>query len=257
MRGLLIRVGIDQSEESGDWNAPVNTETNRFIFVPIRDRYNNSGYIKDGERIYGKEVPSALADFERECGESNNICFQLPARLLHQPMHLDPDFLRLTYGDDGKRGRKLMQFGEDDFLVFYAGLKPICGGRLEYALIGLFTLAGRPLDVTQVPDTQKLYNAHTRWNSVNAGDIVAHGKPGESGLFARCIPIGEWRNRAYRVESNLLKRWGGLDVNDGYLQRSAHLPEFLQPKRFRDWLDDQGFSMHRAQYQAGLSSEST
>ena len=36
--------------------------------------------------------------------------------------------------------------------------------------------------------------------------------------------LGEWRDRAYRVRKDLLKTWGGLSVNDGYIQRSAVPP---------------------------------
>ena len=57
MRGLLVRVGIDQTPEYGGWNAPVNTQTWRFMSVPIRDStYNDASYVENGERIYGKEV---------------------------------------------------------------------------------------------------------------------------------------------------------------------------------------------------------
>lgn len=101
MRGLLVRVGIDQTPEYGGWNAPLNTQTWRFMSVPIRDStYNDSGYIENGERIYGKEVVAELATFSAECNCINHSSFQLPARLHDEPMHLDPDFLQLTYGDD-------------------------------------------------------------------------------------------------------------------------------------------------------------
>jgi len=56
-----------------------------------------------------------------------------------------------------------------------------------------------------------------------------------SGRLERCIPIGDYRERAYRVRPTLLTAWGGLSVNNGYLQRSARLPEFSQADRFYDW----------------------
>jgi len=48
----------------------------------------------------GTQYQKALADFERECSATNNKCFQLPERILDEPMHLDPDFENFTYGDD-------------------------------------------------------------------------------------------------------------------------------------------------------------
>jgi hypothetical protein len=183
VRGLLVRVGIDQTPEYGGWNAPVNTQTWRFMFVPIRDStYNDASYVENGERVYGKEVTAELAKFASECGHTDHSSFQLPARLHDERMHLDPDFLHLTYGDDARRGRKLSEFEEDDFIAFYAGLEPIGRGRpLVYALIGLFVLECPPVDASQVPIALKLFNAHTRWNSVKTGDIVAYGKKGQSG----------------------------------------------------------------------------
>jgi hypothetical protein len=55
----------------------------------------------------------------------------------------------------------------------------------------------------------------------------------------RCLPIGEWRDRAYRVRRALIDEWGGLSVKDGYLQRSARLPRMIDPTRFQRWLESQ------------------
>ncbi len=65
------------------------------------------------------------------------------------------------------------------------------------------------------------------------------GRVGSSGRLQRCLPIGEYRDRAYRVRRDLLEEWGGLSVKDGYLQRSARLPRFLDPHRFMGWLESQ------------------
>jgi hypothetical protein len=63
--------------------------------------------------------------------------------------------------------------------------------------------------------------------------------PGESGRLNRAIPVGEWRHRAYRVRRDLLEAWGGLSSRDGYIQRSAVPPKFLDAVRFVTWLDTQ------------------
>jgi hypothetical protein len=54
--------------------------------------------------------------------------------------------------------------------------------------------------------------------------------------MARAIPIGEYRDRAYRVRRDLLDAWGGLSVSDGYIQRSAVPPLFREPAKFLHWL---------------------
>jgi hypothetical protein len=67
------------------------------------------------------------------------------------------------------------------------------------------------------------------------GDIVVRAKPGVSGRLRRCIPIGELRDRVYRVRYDLLDAWGGLDIKDGYIHRSVRLPAFHDAARFYRW----------------------
>ena len=74
-------------------------------------------------------------------------------------------------------------------------------------------------------------------------DIVVRAKPGLSGRFDRCVPIGEWRDRAYRVRQDVLKGWGGLSVKDGFIQRSAVPPALNRPNQFLDWLQKQGVQL--------------
>ena len=90
--------------------------------------------------------------------------------------------------------------------------------------------------VAAVPPERWHENAHVR--KVNRGetDIVVRAMPGQSGRFEKCIPIGEWRNGAYRVRTELLRAWGGLSVKDGFIQRSAVPPSFINPCKFLDWL---------------------
>jgi hypothetical protein len=37
------------------------------------------------------------------------------------------------------------------------------------------------------------------------------------------------------VRRHLLNAWGGLDIEDGYIQRSARLPAFLDAEKFYRW----------------------
>ena len=64
-----------------------------------------------------------------------------------------------------------------------------------------------------------------------------------SGRLRRCLPIGELRNGAYRVRKDLLGTWGGLDINDGFIQRSVRLPAFLDADRFYQWFLKQRYEL--------------
>jgi hypothetical protein len=156
-------------------------------------------------------------------------------------MHLDPDFEHLTYGDSGtRRGKGLTDLGPGDVVVFYSGLKPVavCKHRLVYALVGLYRVA-ESVRVQSVPAPRWSENAHTRCVDRESSDVIVRAKSGSSGRLKQCIPIGEFRDRAYRVEPGILADWGGLSCRDGYLQRSAVLPTLLNPQLFMRWFESQ------------------
>jgi len=129
-------------------------------------------------------------------------------------------------------------------MVFYSWLQDIRSHeRLVYALIGLFVI-DRIESASQVQPEDWDSNAHTRRiPECITDDIVVRANPGVSGRLERCIPIGEWRDRAYRVTKPLLDAWGGLSIKDGYLQRSARLPEFRDTERFYRWFKNQGVAL--------------
>jgi hypothetical protein len=223
MKGLLVRVGVDST--SGYWNAPVNSRTGRFAYVPIPEE-------EESRRGYGRpysECVLALARFKTA----------LPPNLKRMDMHLDPDFEMLTYGDVHPRNLPILKLGRGDILAFYAGLKPIQppSNRLAYALIGVFVI-DEVVDATKIPRDRWHENAHTRRKWLDT-DIVVRAMPCKSGRLEQCIPIGEYRDRSYRVRKDLLKAWGGLSVKDGFLQRSGRLPSFTDADRFYAWFQRQ------------------
>ncbi len=111
MKGLLVRVGVDQSERGGFWNAPVDRRTGELVYVSIPEDNSRRGL----EKPYNL-VDSALAKFHRA----------VPDWLQARNMHLDPDFNHLTYRDQGQRARQIREkLGRGDLLVFYAGLRDI------------------------------------------------------------------------------------------------------------------------------------
>ena len=235
MKGLLVRVGADQSEGGGNWNGLVNSQTGEFVYVPIPE----TGTIyPQFEKPYSLVTP-ALERF----GSS------LPDYLAGDKMHLDPDFSHLSYGDQGQRAAQISaKLGVNDLLVFYAGLRDVHPQpRLVYAIIGLYVV-DRIEKASSVLPVLHDTNAHTRRVlSSSSTDIVIRAKPMVSGRLERCLPIGSYRkpagqpqkNSSYRVEIGLLEKWGGLSIADGFLQRSARLTEFNDANRFYDWFLEQ------------------
>jgi len=227
LSALLIRVAADQSSGGGSWNGPVDADTNEFAYVAIPE-YNS---VHPGLEKPYSALASTLSKFHTA----------LPGHLSSTHMHLDPDFSRLTYGDSGRKARQIRRtINAGDFVVFYAGLRDIHRApQLVYAIIGVLEVDS-VIAATSVPFDRRDINAHSRRIlEPTAVDVILVGKRGSSGRLRTCIPIGEYRDRAYRVRPDLLDEWGGLSVSNGYLQRSAQIPSFLQPTRFLAWFKRQ------------------
>jgi hypothetical protein len=146
-----------------------------------------------------------------------------------------------TYGDGWPRSKPIEDLGRDDFLAFYASLEPPNRqpGGLLYAIIGFYVI-DEVVRVRDVPRERWRENAHTRRQCNDPmAEIVVRARPVVSGRLERCIPIGEYRDNAYRVRRDVLEEWGGLGVKDGYIQRSGALPAFTDPKRFYAWFKKQ------------------
>lgn len=224
MKGLLVRVGIDSTD--GGWNAPVRLLTGEFAYITITE----TKPLRQGmERSYSEFIPTV-----EKFGE------KLPPKLIGLNTHLDPDFAYLTYGDQGQRGKRICSLLKPgDFLVFFASLRRVDGPArpLIYAIIG-FYLIKEIVTAESVPELFWPDNAHTR-RTPTTGDIVVRADPKLSGRLGRCIPIGEWRDGVYRVQKSLLEAWGGLDIKDGYIHRSARLPAFCNAEKFYRWFISQ------------------
>jgi hypothetical protein len=158
-----------------------------------------------------------------------------PSRLPKQG-HFDPDFMHLSYGDVNQRGKQISShLAQGDFIVFYAGLRSVHTGNLCYSIIGFYAIDA-VLPCWSIPPEDRHRNAHTlNGCTKDKNDIVVFGRPGESGRLLKHIPIGEYRRRAYRVRQDILDEWGGLDVKDGYIQRSVFLPSFTDGEKFLRW----------------------
>ncbi len=227
MKAFLVRVGIDSSPKSGRWNAPVNPDTWEFAYVPIIEDEDK------GKKKIRRECETSYNQFKDAC---QNLDVELPKELHGEYAHLDPDFSNLTYGDERDRGKPLWKLDNGDILAFYASLLPAKPYKQKkvYAMIGLYVV-DKVIPAEKIPEEDWDKNAHTRRNP-DKTDIVVRAKPaGLSGRLERCICIGEWRGNAYRVINELLDKWGGLSVKDGWIQRSAILPYFCDPDKFYEW----------------------
>ncbi len=234
MRAILIRVGADS--KYGSWHSPVDPASNEFVYVSIPERQQ----CRPGLATPYATLRPALDAFAAAHPGALRRSVELPPHLADAAMHLDPDFEHLTYGDNPVRGRRLSEFGRGDAVVFYAGLRPTepCDQRLVYAIIGLFSVQ-EIVRLRDVPADRWVENAHTRRLVPNHEDVIVRADPAGSGRLRRCVPIGEWRARAYRVRREILDAWGGLSCRDGFLQLSGVPPLFADPRRFMSWFEAQ------------------
>ncbi len=226
MRGLLVRVAADQSRGGGGWNGPADSLNREFVYAAIPESF--------------PVRPRTRKPFAALKQPLNRFGLSLPSHLVKGHMHLDPDFDHLTYGDGGERAKQIStKIGPGDLLVFYSGMRDVQPPSvLVYALIGLY-LVEEVVSVHSVERDRMHENAHTRRANLRDGEIVVRARRGVSGRLKQYIPIGDYRELAYRVWPKLLKEWGGLSVKNGYLQRSARLPEFSKAERFYDWFQEQ------------------
>jgi len=229
---LLIRVGIDQT--FGEYNAPINPDTNDYLYMPIPQD-------NDDFRTGMKTSYNDLSPYFRSWCEKNNAEIKFPNHLNDKSSHLDPDFDFSTYGDQATgRGLRVKTLERGDFLAFFASFKPItkCEHKLIYALYGMMVV-DKVLKTSNVPEALLRTNAHTRLDNMNNDHLVVFANPALSGRFSKAIPIGEFRNKSYRVKKEILEVWGDIEVKDGFIQRSVNPPWFTNPNQFIKWLKSQ------------------
>ncbi|ARV17628.1 hypothetical protein AEP_00668 [Curvibacter sp. AEP1-3] len=231
-KGLLMRVGIDAT--FGHFNAPIHPNTLDYLYLPIPE--SKHSFHTGMETTY-----QGIRPFFDSWTQRNQSDLVFPEHLLGLNCHLDPDFESLTYGDQGiGRGNRVVQLEKGDFIAFFASFRsiptPSAKPHLVYALFGIL-FVDKVCKVSELTEAQWNINAHSRRLTGNLDDLVVFGCPERSGRFEKAIPIGDYRSGAYRVTHKLLEAWGGLSVNDGFIQRSAVPPWFSNPVNFLSWLD--------------------
>lgn len=117
MRAYLVRVGIDQA--FGKWSAPIDPRTGAFVYVPIPEKAGTA--FQPGMATDYTPFRSALDIFAAAHPNTQLGTCTPPEALNDLSPHLDPDFDRLTYGDNGlRRGKGLCDLGAGDLVVFFA-----------------------------------------------------------------------------------------------------------------------------------------
>ncbi len=232
MKGCLVRVGIDQT--CGGFNSPVDIDSGDYLYIPIPQG--------ETECRAGLETPyGTVRPYLEAWNARHGTTVSLPEELFSGNMHLDPDFESLTYGDQRTgRGVNLSKLDKGDFLAFYASFRDINENKLIYAIFGIYFIK----ELLSVSDIKKINdemifssNAHLRLLSPRESDIIFFAEDQRSGRFSKIIPIGGKSNDGfYRVEQDILEEWGGINVKDGYIQRSVNPPFFTDAEKFIYWL---------------------
>ncbi len=266
MRAILIRVGADGTPDGGEWNAPVHRESGRFVYMPIIE--DTVAFHPGCERRFDEAIDPLMQFLSDHlapdiylCGKRKRSWKRDAASKRGQPMHLDPDYQHLTYGDNGaKRGSELRDFKPNDLIVFYSGLKAIPTAHdLVYALVGVYVVDEVVKSALLVESSRRGENAHTRKATMHPTDIVVRARPGVSGRCERCVPIGAKRDgdkSNYYLLPDVEAAWGGFVKADGSrwkspcLNRSATPPLLGNPEGFARWWASQNVSLVRRNFLA-------
>jgi hypothetical protein len=130
MQVVLLRVGIDTG--SGGIHGPLFSDGS-YQYIPIPDCFGGRGVDK---RTYGNTRGNGRRRLVEYFPEARR------GRFFDQPIHFDPEFETLTYGDPTPPKASLRRLREGSLLVFYAGLEGWdfdCPAALH--IIGYFEVA--------------------------------------------------------------------------------------------------------------------
>ena len=151
-------------------------------------------------------------------------------------VHMDPEFINFTYGDEGRKAVYLRKLNNDDLLVFYAGLKPYQEDKHPEALyiIGYFTIRDvidfknnkNEIYTIKAIREQYPYNSHPK-RSDTMDMVMVVGNPEKSKLLDNAIQISQKKlnkiGRNYHAVSPEMEKLLGIE---GSIQRSIP-PRFI------------------------------
>lgn len=140
MTVLLAGVGADGINTNP---IPPIFEDGRFEYIPIPETELGTAETRTygSERLrYQDQSMAEYVNWIKPGGDDDRRKDSLE-EIKDHPLHYDPDFANLTYGESSGRSDyvdKLMKLQDGDILAFYAGLSD--GSRIHRYLIGCFTV---------------------------------------------------------------------------------------------------------------------
>jgi hypothetical protein len=211
MKAVLIRVGID-SQYGG--NVGPIFKDGSFEYVPIPE------YEKSNEkRIYSDTN-----------GQSGKLLSNYVGKIFkNTKIHFDPEFETFTYGDHLKKSKIFASMDEEDYLIFYSGLKPYMKSLFPRGLyvIGYFCIS----DVFDFDDLQhdmvkeKLKNnAHLKRGDITKDTVILQGYPEKSRLLKKAIHISK-EGKEHWIASNHFCNIIGRPYNYNLLRSSPRVIE--------------------------------
>ena len=176
MTVVLVGVGAD----SGNVRPrPALGPDRRFEYIPIPEKSRTtteSRTFGSMPQRHGKGTLADLVDGIRPHGDADWVTDDETIR--SWPVHHDPNFSALTYGEGGKdQNARAIEatLGAGDIIAFYTGLET--EGNMHRYCFGYFTVAGEPAVVDDSTDEQarrallrsRNANAHAKRFAANGG----------------------------------------------------------------------------------------
>jgi len=225
MTVLLVGVGADTSNSS---RPPPIYDDHRFEFIPIPDNHESTESMRYGNwalRYQNGVLAEYFESIERKGTRLREFA--------DVPLHHDPNFEALTFGDPGKTRSKLTELCEGDLLAFYTGLaREDKKTPVHRYIIGYFTVesvvnfAGLSGKARREAIEANTDNAHikryqTDENERHLSDLViARGKE-PAVLLDRAVQVSERRANGHYY---FTEEWKSF-----LSPRSAYLGGFKNP----------------------------
>ncbi|MFC4357216.1 hypothetical protein ACFO0N_04540 [Halobium salinum] len=169
MTVVLCGVGGDAGNVAPD---PTVDPDGRFEYVPIPEKCDTTE-----SRSYGttplRHGDGTLADRVDWLQSRGDYDGGRPEVVATHPLHHDPNFEHLTYGEHRRRPSPYVQtlaaLDPGDAVAFYTGLRPEDGGKKHRYLVGYFAVAAVTVVDPDLPVAEKRdllrrhpHNAHTK-----------------------------------------------------------------------------------------------
>lgn len=267
MTVALLGIGADSTNASP---TPPFLEDGRFEYIPIPESQGPGG---TAETLTFGSAPlrhheGTMADYldtiTPEWGGDERLRTD---DLADWPLHHDPNFDALTYGETNSRGaytKLLRSLDSGDLVAFYTGLQSESGGARHRYVIGYFTVneivdcqriefEGEHVQFSDLPRTVqerfaerhadnahvKRYEATGSFAAANDGLVLVDGRePG--GLLDRAFRISEQHASGHyyltdELETAFSPAPGGNSDRNAYLGgiKNAHVLD-VDPQQFRD-----------------------